>query len=427
LPRPLILVLLLGLTFRILFVTIHQRSLFSDEKEYDKLAFNLASKADYAYDINPTAYRPVGYPAMVGLVFFVAGHEVMVIKILQVVCDAFVSILLFLLLADMPSRARLYAALLWAVFLPAIFYTSLLLSETVFTFGFVVGIWLLARHDLTSRMTLFLLGAVFGLLTLVKPTVAVFGGVLLFLLPQINLRLNQLLLIAAAFFLVLSPWLARNYVTFGRMTLTSNGGINLMIGNNPASTGAYKYPSDLSLFHDSQGEFDLDSKALRFAANYIWSNPGATIINVCKKLGRLFESEGVLLVLTFHDDPESPSTHYLQKYASLPIVWILATNLAYFIIALAAIFGFLSASRDKLWWIALTAIISSVIVHAIFFGGGRFHFPLMPLLTIYAARCIAEPGNTLKSLTGHKMIVAAILSTLLCSLWIIEAYMVFHG
>ena len=99
-----------------------------------------------------------------------------------------------------------------------------------------------------------------------------------------------------AFALVLTPWLIRNYLVFGEFALTSNGGINLMIGNNAASTGAYKYAFDPLLFHDSKNEFDVDHKALRYAARYIVSNPGTSVLNAAKKTARLFESEGALLV-----------------------------------------------------------------------------------------------------------------------------------
>jgi hypothetical protein len=427
LPRHLYLLLLFGILVRVVFIAVHQRPLCSDEKEYDQLAHHIATTAAYTYESAPTAYRPVGYPAIIGLVYFVAGHNIIVVKILQAACDASISIFLILLLGDAPPRTRMFGAILWAVFLPAIFYSSLLLSETVFTFGFVICIWLLARYDLTNRRTLILLGGVLGLLTLIKPTIIVFGLILLFMLPQFNLRLKQLLPTALTFILVLAPWFARNYFTFGEMALTSNGGINLMIGNSPTSTGAYKYDFDPMLFHDSKGEFDVDHKALRLAVNYSWSNPGATIINAGKKLGRLFESEGSLLVLTFHDDPANQSTHYLQKYASLPVFWIVVTNFSYFFIALAAIFGFLCAPRNKLWWSVLAAFFSWIIVHAVFFGGGRFHFPLMPFLTVYAAHFVAEPRNSLRSLSGFRILVGVLFAAILCSLWIIEAYMVFNG
>ena len=426
-PRSLLLVLILGLLLRVLFISFHDRPLFSDEKEYDQLAYNLATKAIYSYDSAPTAYRAVGYPVVVGCIYYIFGHHIILVRLLQALLDALISFFIYLLLAGRSPRIRLYGAALWALFVPAVFYSSLLLSETIFTFLFVVSAWMLTRNNSASYWKLAALGAVLGVLTLIKPTVIVFVLLLSFLLPQLRLPFKRIYPVVLAFLLVLAPWLIRNYFVFGEIALSSNGGVNLMIGNNASSTGAYKYTVDAIIFHDSKGEFDVDHKARRYAASYIVSNPIATAINAARKTARLFESEGALLVLTFHEDPDNASTRYGTKYASLPLFWILVTNFSYFVIVLAAIFGFLSAERNKLWWIVLATFTSWIIVHAVFFGGGRFHFPLMPLMTVYAAQFVIEPRRTFQSLSGFRKVFAFSVLTLLCILWIIEACIIFYG
>jgi hypothetical protein len=165
---------------------------------------------------------------------------------------------------------------------------------------------------------------------------------------------------------------------------------------------------------------------LHHAVSYIAGNPVATALNAAKKIGRLFESEGALLVMTFHDAPEDVSIRYGTKYASLPLFWILLTDFSYFIMVLAALFGFLSAERDRLWWIALATLLSWLVIHAVFFGGGRFHFPLMPLMAAYAAQFLSEPRKRHDSLTRLKKSLAYCTLIVLCALWLIEAYVIFH-
>jgi 4-amino-4-deoxy-L-arabinose transferase-like glycosyltransferase len=426
-PRSLLLVLILGLLLRVVFISFHERPLFSDEKEYDQLGYNLATKASYSYDTAPTAYRPIGYPALVGFVYFIFGHYQTLVKLIQALLDTAISFLVYLLLTGYPRRTRVLGAALWVFFTPAVFYASLLLSETFFTFLFVLNAWLMTRNNAHNDGKLVVLGALLGILTLIKPTVVVFAFVLLFLIRQFEIPLKKLYLIGIAFVLVLTPWLARNYLVFGEVALTSNGGINLMIGNNATSTGAYKYAFDPILFHDSKGEFDVDHKAWRYAVSYIVSNPTASLINVVKKIGRLCESEGGLLVVTFHDDPEDSSTQYGTKYASLPIFWILLTNLPFFLIVLAGVFGFLSAERGRLWWFVLAAATSWLVIHAVFFGGGRFHFPLMPLTAVYAAQFLSEPRKRYEAMSAIQKRNGFVLCTLFCLLWLVEAYVIFHG
>lgn len=425
-PTALLLVLFVGLLLRVLFISVHDRPLFSDEKEYDRLAFNLAAKASYTYDTSPTAYRPIGYPAFLGFNYFVFGHHLILVKLVQALADVAISFFIYLLLAGHPERTRLLGAALWAFFAPALFYANLLLSETVFTFLLVLMTWILSRKHEGSGWQSVVLGALLGILTLIKPTIVIFLLLLPILMRRIDLPLRKLYPIALGFLLVLSPWLVRNYLTFDEFALSSNGGINLLIGNNPGATGAYKYPIDTSDPRGATGEFETDREALRAAAGYIVSNPVASILNVAKKMARLFESEGGVLVMTFHDAPDA-TVRYRTKYASLPLPWILLTNLYYFAIMLAAVFGYLSAERGTLWWIFLFVLISWLVVHAVFFGGGRFHFPLMPLMVAFAAQFFGGPRNKYESLSGYRRTIACSVAAILCTLWLIEGYLIFNG
>jgi 4-amino-4-deoxy-L-arabinose transferase-like glycosyltransferase len=426
-PRALLLILFAGLLFRVVFISVHERPPFSDEKEYDQLAYNLATKATYAYDTSPTAYRPIGYPILLSVIYYYFGHQIIVMKLLQALADVMISFFVYLLLAGHPERTRVLGAALWAFFVPAVFYSNLLLSETVFTFLFVLIAWILSRKYVGSTWQAVVLGALIGILTLIKPTIVIFVLMLPLLMRQFEIPLRKLYPMAIALVLVLSPWLVRNYLVFGEFALSSNGGVNLMIGNNAEATGAYKYPADQINSGGSKGEFEADHEALRAAAAYIVGNPATTVMNAAKKMGRLFESEGGLLVMTFHDAPEDSSTRYGAKYASLPLPWIILTNICYFIIMLTAIFGLLSAEKGRLWWIVMSALVSWLIVHAVFFGGGRFHFPLMPLLAAYAAQCLGDPARLYKSLSPIQKGIACTAVVVLCTLWCIEGYVVIHG
>jgi 4-amino-4-deoxy-L-arabinose transferase-like glycosyltransferase len=426
-PRSLFFALAAGLLLRILFVSIHQRPLFSDEKEYDQLAYNLAAKGIYSYDTNPTAYRPVGYPAFVSSVYFFFGHHPLLVKLIQASVDVLIAFLIYLLLVNCSERTRIFGAALWVFFAPAIFYTNLLLSETLFTFLFVLVVWMVTRDSASSTWMDVVLGALLGVLTLIKPTVLVFVLLLPFMFRRMNIPARKIITIAVAFFALLTPWLLRNYIVFGEIALSSNGGVNLMIGNNLATTGAYKYPFDSLTFQDAHNEFELDHKAFHFAADYIVHHPIATAANAAKKVGRLFESEGGLLVTTFHETPEDASTRYATKYSSLPVFWIGEANVSYFLLTLAALFGFLATDWSRLSSVALCAIFSWLLVHAVFFGGGRFHFPLMPLAAVYAAQFLSDPKRAYASLSRLQKGIALVGAVGFCTLWIIEAYAIFHG
>jgi len=426
-PRSLLYILALGLILRAAFISFHQRPLISDEREYDRLAYNLASKTAYTYDGTPTAYRPIGYPAFVSVFYFVLGHHPVAIKCLQALIDVATSFLIFVLLTGHPNRIRVLAAGLWAFYIPAIFYTNLMMSETVFTFLLTLAAVLLTRYSEKRSSSAYLIGICLGVLVLFKPSALIFLLVLPFFYRRLGLTLKSLSPVVIAFVLVLAPWFLRNYVAFGRFSLASNGGMNLLIGNNPQATGAYGITFDPTILRAAKSEFETDQIAFQTASQYILQNPGTFVVNAAKKLGRLFESEGGLLVWTFHQSPDDAHTRYAEKYASIPISLTLLTNLPYVLMTLLGVFGFLASKKDPVWWISLSVVGSWVLLHLIFFGGGRFHFPLMPYVAIYAALFLSDSRGSWGNLTIPQKLTGIVVALLLVSLWTYEGIFVYNA
>ncbi|MBI3585526.1 MAG: glycosyltransferase family 39 protein [Ignavibacteriales bacterium] len=170
----LLIILAIGLMLRLSVIAFHQRPLISDEKEYDQLALNLSTKGTYSYDSAPTAYRPVGYPAFVGAIYYIIGHHPVAVKILQTFLDVLTALLLFHLLSEFSERTRVIGAALWALYPPAILYTNFLMSETLFVFLLVVSVVILKSLDSRPSLFIFFLGALLGILALIKPNFIVF-------------------------------------------------------------------------------------------------------------------------------------------------------------------------------------------------------------------------------------------------------------
>ena len=73
--RTAIMIAALAFLVRIVFVSVHERPLFSDEVDYDRLGSTLAATGTYSDDGRPTAYRPVGYPGLVAGVYAIGGRR----------------------------------------------------------------------------------------------------------------------------------------------------------------------------------------------------------------------------------------------------------------------------------------------------------------------------------------------------------------
>ncbi|MBI3578028.1 MAG: hypothetical protein HY276_12380 [Ignavibacteriales bacterium] len=426
-PRSLFIVLALGLALRLGFVAFHQRSLISDEKEYDQLAWNLSSKGMYSYDSAPTAYRPVGYPAFVGAIYYLTGHRPIAVKFLQAMLDLITALLLYHLLSGFSKRTRLLGTAFWVFFPPAILYTNFLMSETLFVFLLVASFDILKSLDSRPPFLIFLLGLLMGILVLIKPNFIIFLIALPLMLFKIRIPFRQIMFVVLGFLILVAPWLIRNYMSFDHVGFSSNGGINLLIGNNPNTTGAYviNYPEEI--LQNAKQEFEADRTAFRYATKYIVEHPITFVTNGVKKLAHLFESEGGLLVWSFHGNPEDATTRYSAKYASTSLILNALVNLPYALFLILGVMGFVAAPRDKFWLLTLVLFVSWIITHTIFFGGGRFHFPLMPFFVFFAAYFLTSEPLTFKNIQPTGKAFAILMILFFVSVWIYEATILFKA
>ncbi|MCB9453000.1 MAG: glycosyltransferase family 39 protein [Anaerolineaceae bacterium] len=182
----------------------------------------------------PTAAREPGNVLFYALLFKVFGQEIGVIFIAQVLLDMLTGWFAYQIARRIfqPKWIGLAVVAVWAVYLPAIsvtgqYYWSPL--ATMFMGLFVLSlVWALERRD--SYRRILLSGVAFGLLCLTR-TPNEFS--IMLLIPALLLARRsgwtQRLLYAgaftAAFVVMLSPWVIRNYIEFKAFipTTTLNG------------------------------------------------------------------------------------------------------------------------------------------------------------------------------------------------------------
>jgi 4-amino-4-deoxy-L-arabinose transferase-like glycosyltransferase len=420
LPRTALVILILGLLVRVSFVLVHQRPLISDERDYHQLAVALLNTGTYGYDNIPTAYRPIAYPLLIAGVYAVIGEHPIAVRLLQAVIDCITALLLFFLVRDTSPKAQLFAFSAWLFYLPAVLYVNFLLSESVFTFLLVAAIFVLERGALHRGLSATLVGCLLGVLTLMKPAMFLFIIAISLVMPLIGTPLRRYKFVVLGTLLVIGPWVVRNYLSLGKATLATNGGINLLIGNNPNATGAYNSSFPEEALKDAQSEVAADEMAYQYALKYIVEHPDRFVLNGFKKIAHLFSSEGGLLVWSFHPDPEDVSERYAVKYASIPLPLIVLVNLPYITLLLLGIVGLLNEQMDTLWWLVVCLFACWITTHFIFFGGSRFHFPLMPFLALFAAPIALNIRKTITLWSPAKKVLLLVIVGGLVAVWAAE-------
>lgn len=399
---------------RLLWVVLSPAVLTSDASYYDGAAWKIANGEGYVINGRPTAYWPVGYPAFLALVYLAAGHAPTVAMLVQVLLAGGTTVLTARLISrSYGPRAGTTAGALLALSPNDSSYPALLASETVFTALFVAGIYVMLRAERPRAYAG--AGMLLGLAALVRPIVVLLP-VWLALVGAWRHRSTigrsaraalPYALVFATLLLTLSPWTLRNWAALGHPVLVStNGGINLLIGNNPEATGSYQpitNPTVLAVWHD---EVQRDRAAAREALAFIVEKPQ-----------RFIELMGRRVVLLFARGWDGIYGHLRETREPIPPFTRLAlyglAEAYYAIVMIACIFSCL----DRRTWTADGRFLGMVILywilfHVVVMAEPRYRFPIMPLLiglaALWASRRMPDAWWRAIAFTEHPAASAAI-------------------
>lgn len=368
---PVLRIILLALAMRLVFVlAVPPGPLSGDAKEYDGLAVRLAQGKGYVTESGePTAFRPPGYPVVLAAIYLSTGPHLVGVRIVQAFLGAGICVLVYLIARRCFTPAvATFSGYLCSVYPPLVLNTSEIMSEPVFTFGLLLGIWRLLVA--TKPMQFLLAGLVLGLALLTKPML-VFFFPLLFLWIWLNARVLavlRIMLISTGMLLVVSPWTLRNYVHFHAVVpLATLGGLALY--------NSYVVPDKGLGFNSLEGlgaeytaisqEAERDAYLVKRTLEYIQTHPLQVLRAIPKKVLLLFYPfDGYWYALSLG-----------SKY-----------NIFWGLVFCFAVLGGLVPSKDpdstRLLLLLFLSFLSAAVV---FYGSPRFRLPIEPLLVSLAA------------------------------------------
>lgn len=369
-------------------------------------------------------YQAPLYPYFLGILQYVLGHNLWLIRFLQIILGAISCGLIFRVGEKLFSRpAGIAAGLILAFYAPAIFYDGLIeksiLDLTLLSLGLFV-LLLLAEEGWSKWLGG---GGLIGLLGLSRenalilvPVVAAWI-VLHYREHALALRARWLGLFFAGVFLVLFPVGLRNLLIGGEFRLTtSQFGPNFYIGNNALADGTYG--SIRNVVHEAQLE-GPDAKRLaertlgrpltpgqvssywfERALQYVSAHPAQWLRLVGFKW---------LLVWNAREVEDSDDFYIYQNWS-----WLLAL-LAWFghfgVLAPLAGVGILLTLRQwRQLWLLYAMIVSLAASVAIFYVFGRYRYPLVPLLTLFAGAAIVESYRLCRQRAWRALAPALILA-----------------
>ncbi|MFH1861757.1 MAG: glycosyltransferase family 39 protein, partial [bacterium] len=210
-----------------------------DSEYYHNWAAKLIS--DEATDGGVFFMSPL-YPYLVSFFYSIFGVSLKFIAVVQVLLGlGVITLIYFIGKRIFGDQAALLSAFIAAVYMPFLYYESLLLSAIVILL-LNGGALLCLMAEKHKNLLSFVAGVLAGLSALARPNALLFTVILVvafLLLPQLGGRKRGVLVFIGVL-LVLLPVTYRNYRTSGDWVLiTANAGMNFYAGNNPQAEGIY--------------------------------------------------------------------------------------------------------------------------------------------------------------------------------------------
>ena len=430
--------LLVAVALRSSVVLSKYDNLRDDRDSYLAIAHSLAAGNGFAFQrapgeaSRPTAFRPPLYPLVLAGVFR-SGAGDWGVALLHVLLGTSTVLLTYLIGHRLGlRRAALLAAGLVAVDPLLLQYTSFPMTETLCTFlvtllmAALVGV---GRKDDYTQSTedqpqveprvsfdksrfprrQIMVGVIFGLSVLCRPTILVFGlltalwwlGEILRKKRRPSFLMWPAVLSAAV---VVAPWLVRNVLVFDRPILaTTHGGYTLLLGNNPvfyrevvarpwgtvwddaakdrtqaAWLDGIEADLRIDLARRRTDETSRDRWMYRRALQNMAGNRGLFLRACWLRFGRFWNVV-----------PLSPARRTIPPAA----VW--AVGMFYGAINVALLIGLLSLlKKDWSGWLALgLLIVGFCLVHLFYWSNTRMRAPVIPAIAIIASQGLGVLAN----------------------------------
>jgi 4-amino-4-deoxy-L-arabinose transferase-like glycosyltransferase len=345
----------------------------------------------------PTAYYPVGYPAILAVPFWIVQHTPipdnlpMAGSLLNVVFGTLSVGLVFVIARRIfGTHVGLVAAAITAVWPNLVFYVATLQVETAFIFLALAAVAVLVTHDWStgppSRARLLAFGVVLGLSTLVRPFSLLFlvGLVVALLVAGSGWRraLTGLGWAGLALVLVLTPWTVRNLVVMDApIVFSTNMGDTLCLDRSLDSTGKFRFVDHAGCAPAGTPEVERNSENIGKAIGFVFDHPDKEFELILERAWNIMENDHDGLVAVELDKIKPFLGHRLRT-----ILTRTADGFFYAMLVLGAI-GLPAFFRDRrpARLLVVIAMLSLIVVPIGLWGTPRFHMPVLPFLAVSAA------------------------------------------
>ena len=393
-----------ALVLRLLNISELQRSpffsvLIVDGERYDAWAQQIVSGQWLGTDV---FYQTPLYPYLLALLYKLAGHQVLLVRLVQAVAGAGSCVLLALAgRSFFNARVGLIAGCLLAIWPEAIFWDGLLQKSSLDLLCMTALLALIGVCVSKPRLSvLAAIGVVGGAFMLNRENARVLYPVIIvwlflaFRSTPFSRRLGWAAIVSIGFALVVLPVAIRNYAVGGEFLVsTSQLGPNFYIGNHRGASGMYD-----PLVPDHGNPLDEREDATRLAEQVAGRSVSPATVSsywfrrALAEIGQQPASWvrllGRKMLLTFSAG-ELVDSESLREYAEYSTV---LRALRWFdlgiVLPLAGLGIYLTRSHWKSLGILYAMLAALELTLIAFYVVSRYRFPLTPILLLFAAAAL---------------------------------------
>lgn len=348
-----------------------------------------------------TAYYPIGYPALLGALYWVVFHTpipdnpLFATALFHAAISTASVWLVFVVGRAMASvRVGLIAAAVMAVFPNLVYQVATVQLETTFVFLVLASLAVIVTHDWSSgppsTQRLVAFGLVLGATIVLRP----FGAVLLAGLlgaclavgAGIRTTVRSLAVPLVLVVALSTPWTIRNLDAMGAFIPSStNMGDTLCIDRNLDAEGGFRFADHDGCADPGLPEVERNRENTKKAIEFVLEHPDRELLQIVRRARIMFadDHDGIIAVQTLGGGS------FLSE--GLVDVAVPVADWYFRILLVAAVIGLpLHLSRDRRpeRLLVLSGLVGLLVIPLLLWGNPRFHIPLSPFMALSGALAV---------------------------------------
>lgn len=374
-------------------------------------------------------FRAPLYPYFLAFLSWITGGSILMSKILQVLLSGGTAWFIYRLAEKLfNQKAAILAGLIYAVYGVLVFYEGMFLIPILFLFFTVWGMYRIVEYRGSSSWKTWLLtGILFGLATISRPNILIvmpFLTLWLFFISDKKAaflkRVSVPLYLIIGVILMILPVTVRNIVVVGEpILISSQGGINLYLGNNTEADGLTMLMPEVDLDESvswqqfetvtkraaqaeagrSLSESELSSFWTGKAIDFIFEHPG-------QFMGLLWKKSAYLVSGFENSDNIDIYRQRRKSFLHKILVWAKPIYFPFGLLLPLTIVGIFVTRKDikslMPLYIFMLAYIPSIIL---FLVTARHRLPLIPFMIVIAAGGLVALWKSLRKQPPRDLII----------------------